>query len=254
MKQIGLALSGGGARGFAHLGVLKVIDELNIKISAISGTSAGALFGSMYAAGYKPDDILKIGKSVKLFNFPNILFGKSGFFNTQGFEETILRYIPDNSFEKLKIPFTAVATDIVNNKTVYLNSGELAKSVAASACIPLVFEPIHLNNTYLLDGGILNQLPIEPLLENDNHIIGIHVNSMSNKIEDLHMKDMLDRSFHCALGQSVYSKTHACDVFIEPPDMSRFGMFDFNKADDIFEYAYQYASSIRAELEGVKFI
>lgn len=254
MKSYNLVLSGGGARGVAHLGIIQYLEEINFKISGISGTSAGALYGAFYAAGYKPKQILKIAKEAKLFNLPNLLFGKSGLFNMDAFEEVILDHIPHNSFEKLNIPLTVATTDIINNKTIYFSSGTLSKPLLASSCIPLVFEPINYVDTFLLDGGILNNFPVEPFSDKNLPIIGIHVNSVSSKIEHLHMKDMLDRSFHCALSQSVYSKIKKCELFIEPPDMSQFGMFDFNKDDEIFEYAYQYAKSIHNEIQAIQFI
>lgn len=254
MKSYNLVLSGGGARGVAHLGVIQYLEEVNFKITGISGTSAGALYGAFYAAGYKPKEILKIAKEAKLFNIPNLVFGKSGLFNMDGFEDTILKHIPHNSFEKLNIPLTVASTDIINNKTIYFSSGSLSKPLLASSCIPLVFEPINYADTFLLDGGILNNFPVEPFLNNNHRIIGIHVNSVSNKIEHLHMKDMLDRSFHCALSQSVYNKIKQCELFIEPPDMSQFGIFDFDKADEIFDYAYQYAHSLHDDIVALNYI
>lgn len=240
MKKIGLTLSGGGARGLGHIGVIKALEEFGIQPTIISGTSAGALIGAFYAAGYSSDTIIKISKKTDFFSIKHILFGKAGVLNMRAFETLIEEHIPGNDFGSLKKTLYVTATDIVNGKTVYFSTGTLSKAVTASACIPMVYEPIKHNNTYFLDGGLMDNFPVGIIRDKCDFLIGVFVNTMSNKIEHLHMKDMLDRSFHLALGGSVHEKAKICDLFIAPPEMSRFGMFDMDKVDEIITYSYQY--------------
>ena len=252
MKSIGLVLSGGCARGLAHLGVLKALEECGIKPTIISGTSAGALIGALYAAGKTPDEILTIASKANLFSFSALQFGKSGVFSMKTIEETLLKHIPTNTFESLSIPLHVTATDIINGKQMHYNTGTLSKPLLGSACVPLVFQPIEFEGNLLLDGGILDNFPVEQLLGKCDHIIGVHVNSISKKTEHIQMKDMLDRSFHYALSHSVYSKVHLCNVFIDPPEMSRFSMFDMSKASEIMMFAYQYTLGFKEEIINLK--
>ncbi|HRH65149.1 MAG TPA: patatin-like phospholipase family protein [Bacteroidia bacterium] len=247
-KKIGLVLSGGGARGIGHLGILKALEECGIRPSLISGTSAGALMGAMYAAGHSPFDILQFTKSTKLFSLSNLEFGEAGIFNMKSLEDALLKYIPENTFESLKIPLYVAATDIVKGETVYFSSGRLSDTLLASACIPFVYKPILYSNLLLLDGGILNNCPVEPLEGKCDTLIGVHMNSLSKKMEHLNLKDIVDRSFHFALSHSVYSKVEKFHLFLDPPDMSRFGMFDMAAADEIFSFTYAYAMQRQDEI------
>jgi NTE family protein len=248
MLKIGLVLSGGGARGVAHLGMLKALDELGVKVSAISGTSAGAIVGAFYSAGYKPEEILNIAKTQKFFGFSNLLFGKAGLFNMEAFESVCQTYFTHNKIEQLNIPMTITATDIVKGEIRYFSKGDLSKALMASSCVPLVFEPVKYENTLMMDGGILNNFPIEPLLSICDKIIGVNVNSISQNFEQIHMKDMLDRSFHIAMKGAIQEKIKSCDVLIEPEDMSRFGMFDLSKLDEIYHEGYNCAKRLSNEI------
>jgi NTE family protein len=249
MLKIGLVLSGGGARGVAHLGVLKALDEIGLKVSAISGTSSGAIVGAFYSAGYKPDEILNIAKTQKFFGFSNLLFGKAGLFNMGAFESVYETYFVHNRIEDLGIPMTITATDIVKGEMHYFSKGDLSKALMASSCVPLVFEPVQVENTIMMDGGILNNFPVEPLLSTCDKIIGVNVNAISQNFNQIHMKDMLDRSFHIAMKGAMQEKIKYCNVFIEPENMSRFGMFDLSKLDEIYTEGYYCAKKLSNEIQ-----
>ncbi len=248
MSNVGLVLSGGGARGIGHLGCLQALSDMSVSISRISGSSAGAILGAFYAQGYQPREILKMAKETTLFGFSNFLIGKAGLFDIKSLGNLFNKYIPHNAIEQLKIPTTIVATDIVKGEVRYFNEGNLSMALMASSCVPLVFQPVSFENTFYLDGGILNNFPIEPLQNKCDVIIGVHVNALSKKVEQIHMKDMLDRSFHFALNKDVIEKSKLCDVFIEPPDMSRFGMFDMGNAQELFDVVYKYTMSKEVEI------
>lgn len=247
--KIGLVLSGGGARGIAHLGILKALEEFGIKPSIISGTSAGAIAGAFYAGGYPLQEIKTIVEKSDVFNFSNVLIKKQGLFNMKGFEKMYQSYFPNNSFSDLQIPLYVTATDILKGEMVYFSSGNLSQALMASSCIPVVFQPVHFNNTYYIDGGVLNNFPVEPLIDKCDIIIGSHVNSIKKEINEIHMKDIVDRSFHLAMSNSVRNKISACHLFIEPPDMSQFSIFDIKKSDELFEYGYKYALSLEKEIK-----
>jgi NTE family protein len=249
MYKIGLVLSGGGIRGVAHLGVIKALNEMGIQVDAVSGTSAGAIVGAFHCSGFNTDEILQIVKEKKFFGFSNFLFGKAGFFDMITFKDLYLTYFEDNKIENLSKPLFITATDIVKGELRYFDKGDLDVALMASSCVPMVFQPIEHDGTIFLDGGILNNFPIEPLLNTCDKIIGVHVNSLSKDLNQIHMKDMLDRSFHFTISSQVKHKMKDCSVFIEPPNMSRFGMFDMGKIDEIYSYGYEYALSIAEEIQ-----
>jgi NTE family protein len=249
MKKIGIVFSGGGIRGMAHLGVLKALETYAIPFHMMSGTSAGAMVAAFYSAGYKADEIKNIVKTNSFFSVKHLLFGKAGLFDMGLFDTAFKKYFPHNTIEQLPTPIHIAATDIINGKTVYFDKGDLSLALQASSCVPLVFQPIKYMDKVLVDGAVTNNLPIEPLVNQCDKIIGVHVNAMSKKVSEVHMKDMLDRSFHLALSQNVYHKSSQCDLFIDPPNMSKYGMFDMEKTDEIFEYAYQYTLTQNKEIE-----
>ncbi len=249
--KLGLVLSGGGARGVAHLGVMKALEEFGIKPSILSGTSAGAIAAAFYAKGYSIAEILSIIKKGHFFSFSNILFKKQGCFSMKGFESIYATYFPTNSFSELNIPIHVAATDILKGEIVYFSSGDLSKSLMASSCVPVVFQPIQYNNTYYVDGGVLDNFPIEPLLDQCEQIIGISVNSIKTELTEIHMNNILDRSFHLSLSSSVKDKKGKCDLFIEPPDMSQFGLFDIKRIDQIYQYGYEYGLSLEKEIKAL---
>lgn len=245
--KIGYVLSGGGARGVAHLGIFKALEEFGIKPSIISGTSAGGIIGAFYSAGFKPEKIISILKESKVFNRHHLKIGRPGIFDMLAFESVYKKYFKEDSFESLPIPLFVAATDIIEGEIRYFSSGILSRAIMASSCIPVVFEPVEYQGMTLVDGGVLNNFPVEPLLNNCDKIIGIHVNAINKENVSIHMTNVLDRSFHFALSNSVYSKVKNCDLFFDPPRMSRFSMFDMKNADEIFSFSYEYAKKVLKE-------
>ena len=249
MKTIGIALSGGGARGVAHLGVLKALRELGVKPDVLSGSSAGAMVAAFYAAGLPDEKIIDITTQSRFFSIFHLHIGKSGLFDMGVFESIYLEHFPENSFEALSIPIHIAATDIVKGESKYFSTGSLAKAIMASSCVPTVFEPVEYDGMMLLDGGILNNLPIEPLVGKCDKIIGVYVNSMSTEADSLSMKNLPDRTFHLAISEREQSKKSNCQLFIEPTNMGRFGMFETNHAQDIYDYAYEYTMGMKQEID-----
>lgn len=243
MNKIGVVLSGGGARGFAHLGFLKVLDELGLKPFAISGVSSGAIFGALYSYGKTPDEILEIAKRNSYFGISNFLWRKEGLFSMEMIRKILAETIPENSFESLKIPLYINATDLLHNKTIYFSSGELINPIIASASFPVLFEPVPIENSKFVDGGLLDNFPIEPLIDLCDKIIGSHVNRLE-KISDINIRFskamMIERCFHLAIANSVYSKVNRCDIFIEP-HLNSFGLLRMSNMEEIFEIGYQAA-------------
>lgn len=171
-NTISLVLGSGGARGLAHIGVIKWLEEHDHQIVSISGSSIGALIGGVYAIG-KLDEYehwvraISATDIVKLLDFS---FSRDGFVRGERIIETLKELIGDSRIEDLPIPFTAVASDVVREREVWLNSGSLFDAIRASISLPLFFEPAQINGDKLLDGGILNPVPIAPTFNDDSDI------------------------------------------------------------------------------------
>jgi len=240
MAKIGLVLSGGGVRGFAHLGVLQALDELGIRPDAISGVSAGAIIGALYAAGHKPEKILAFMKGNSYFGWSNFLFKGDGFFSMKPMADALKKQIPQDSFESLRIKLFVTATDFTKNKEVIFSEGKLFGAVISSASVPVIFEPVKYGDSLLIDGGVLNNFPVEPLQNKCDKLIGCYVNKI-DEIKTPALKigktSILERCFNMASAVSAYSKKGLCDVFIEP-SLNQFGMFDNDQADAIYKIGY----------------
>lgn len=238
--KIGLALSGGGARGFAHLGIIKALEELGIAISEISGTSAGAIAGAFYCYGHKPDHILDIITSTGFLKSVRPAWSWTGLLSMDGFKELMHRYIQEDSFENLKIPMTVAATEIRLGKVTYFNSGELISRVIASSTIPALFNPMILDGHVYVDGGIMDNLPVRPLVGKCDFIIGSHSNPVEQRFDIKNVKEVTERSLLIAINvNSSFSKSQ-CNIVIEPPELGKFHTFDLSRGREIFDIGYQY--------------
>jgi NTE family protein len=249
--KIGLALSGGGARGMAHLGVLKALLELGIKPDIIAGCSSGAIVASMYAIGHSPDEILRFLKTKRFLTYFRPAF-KTGLIKMGSLEKMYLGYFPENTFESLHLPVIVNATDLNRGRSVYFSRGELIRPILASCCIPVMFAPIEIDGNHYVDGGILNNLPVEPLLGTCDFIIGVHTNPYNELSPLVSMKAVMERSLLLAIHLNVKERIQHCDVFIEPPELHRFNTMDIDKAQQIFDTGYEYTLSLQDKLQFAK--
>lgn len=159
---VGLVLSGGGARGFAHVGVLRVLEEAGAKFDVVAGTSMGAIVGALYANGLSPDDIQELTAATTWRDVVDLSL-KTGLMKGERLHELLSEHLPV-SFEELKLPLAVITTDIESGEEVVHTEGDLITAVRASAAFPGAFEPIHLEGRTLSDGGIVNNLPVNAAL------------------------------------------------------------------------------------------
>lgn len=247
--KTGLVLSGGGARAFMHLGVIQALEEYNIPIDYISGTSAGAVAGALYSQGYSPGECLDILSKSELFRSVRFAFGGKGLLRISRIEGLLSKYFPVNDFSALKIPLVVTATDVLAGETVVFDSGEVIKPVLASCGLPGLFEPYVYAERELVDGGVLNNMPVEHLKEKADFIIGAHCNPFQLSRPLKNSFEVAYRSLLLAVHHQNISRLKQCDLLIEPPDMCNFNIFDFSKASEIFETGYRFACSVLPSLE-----
>lgn len=215
--KIGLALGGGGARGFTHLGALKAFEEYGIKFDAVAGTSVGSLVGALYCAGYTFEQMYRIAKEVEVKDIrtSKVFFMPS---KTDGLEKIIVDELGDINIEDLKIPFCAVAVDLKTTDEVHLQKGNLAKAVAGSCCVPGVFQPVEFEDKLLCDGGLKNTVPANVLkLMGCDYVVSIDINkSRGYGTDSTKLVDVLACSIRILMKSNVIKGYLYSDVILKP--------------------------------------
>ena len=237
-KKIGLALSGGGVRAFAHLGVMQALTDHGIQFSHISGTSAGSIAAAFFAEGYAPKEIFQMLKDAKLFKLLRPAFGSTGLVSIMNARHLIEKFIPHNSFSGLKTRVTIASVDLGEGRLVYFTDGELSMAVLASCCLPGIFRPIIIDDHMYVDGGILNNFPVEPLVGNCDFIIGSTCNHLPVVTEIKSFGNLVDRAAMIAINASLNNHKILCDVVIEPQGLGGYGVFETDAADEIYRIGY----------------
>lgn len=245
-SNIGLVLSGGGIRGMAHIGLIKALEEHQIKVTHISGSSIGALVGALYANGNSTDEMLTFFKETPLFQYNFFSFNKPGFIDTERYFKIFKSYFPDNRFEALKMKLFVVATDLLVGKEVMFNEGTLIHPLLASAALTPVFSPVEMGDSFYADGGIVNNFPKEYLDPHCKTIIGSNV-SIAGRLEKKDLKNAIQlgvRVTSLAIYASAFKKLKKCTWFIEPKALETIGVFDKKNIEKAFQIGYEEASKM----------
>jgi len=242
-KNIGLVLSGGGFKGVAHAGAIKAIEEEGLIPTVVSGTSAGAIIASLYAAGYSIEDMKGFFSKTHLFKLTRFTRKKAGFLDSEKFYDDLIGYFPENSFEHMEKKLFVTATNLVEGTVKVFSTGELIKPILASAAFPGVFSPVKIKGQLYADGGILDNFPIEPLHKHCDMIIGIDVSPIKKpKISDFkHSYNVMQRAYYLRAMPNSESKFEHCDLVIQPKELSHHGIFSSGNLDKIFDLGYQEA-------------
>ena len=237
--KFGIALSGGGARGIAHIGVLDALEKYGIRPQIISGTSMGAIVGVFYAAGYSPQKILEIVASRKFHKLINWHMPFSGLVDMDKVLEIMTEMIDSDDFSALKMPFYCAVTNLNSGMMEVKSEGKLFQWVLASASIPVVFEPQIINGETYVDGGLLNNLPAEAIRDQCQILIGVHVNHNGPEKDMKGLMTIAERCFRLGIAQNVEHSKEICDFMIEPPSTRDFSTFNFNKAEEIYQVGFE---------------
>ena len=238
--NVGLVLSGGGFRGVAHIGVIKALEEAEIFPTHISGTSAGAIVGALYAYGYNWEEILKFYESIQILDIKKYALGKPGFIDAEKFYSKFNGYLKEDNFSALKKKLTVTATDLLNGNLKVFKEGELIKPILASAAFPGVFAPLKIKDSYYIDGGALNNFPVEALASSCDIIIGSYVNGFDvAAIDDFkYAYNVVERAFKLKSVKEDYAKFDSCDLVISPRELSKYGTFSTKHLNEIFKIGY----------------
>lgn len=242
--RIGLALSGGGARGFAHVGVLRAFEERGIVPDVIAGTSAGSIVAALYADGYAPEHIIKLFGELNVRELVDVTLPRNSLLKFDKFVHFLENKFHAKRIEDLKIPTLITVTDFDHGKSVAFDSGDLAIRVAASCAIPIVFAPVEIEGIHYVDGGVLCNLPATHLRDICDVVIGVNVSPLHHEQYEQNLLSIADRAYNFLSCGNVFPDIAKCDVLIECENISDYRVFDLNEQLEIEQLGYQQACKI----------
>lgn len=236
--RIGVALSGGGARGFAHAGALKALDEAGIKPDVIAGVSAGSVISVMYAAGMKPDEMIQSFNGIKFSSLARIN-GRGSLFEINRFGKFISDHVkPYKNLEELPIPTYIGVTDFDEGLPAEFHEGDISRVVTASCSIPIVFNPIKIDGTRYVDGGVLHNLPAWILRDKCEYLIGINCSPLLTDKAGSSMMDIAIRTFHLMAKANQAEDMALCDIAVELRDIAHYNIFNLKDIRKVFISGY----------------
>ena len=270
MKKVGIALGGGGAKGLSHILMLEVIDEFGIKPHRIAGTSIGAIAGVLYASGLSGkaikenieqmsitesdslSDIFTKKDVFKWLKFIDISWKDGGLLKADTFLDNLMERVKVKDFEQLSIPLSVVAADFWKRDQIVFHNGDIRSAVHASMAIPGIFDPVVNGKQVFVDGGVVNPVPYDLLLDDCDLTIAIDVMGNRTESADLipSLSESIFNSFQIMQKSILRQKVAACppDIYIAP-DIVDIQMLEFYKAEEIFKQAQSAADELRKALE-----
>lgn len=239
-QKIGLALGGGAVLGAAHIGAIRAIEELGLEIAGIAGTSIGALIGALYACDNDFSSIEEIALDLSWSDISGFSFSKYALFSNRKIHDFLAEAIgKEASFSDGKVPLAIVSTNISTGEKVVLKDGDLAAAVMASTCLPGIYKPIEIDGKLLVDGGIVENVPITPLQEMGfEPIVAIDLNAKHTYEKPGNIFDVLVNSFHFMLATAAKEQTQRADILIKP-NLSSFSLVDSSQTEALIEVGYQ---------------
>ena len=284
-KNVALALSSGGARGLAHIGAIVELEAQGYHISSIAGCSMGALIGGVYATG-KLNEFREWMKTIdrkKMLGLIDFSLSLNHLVKGKRIIEAIMEFVPDVNIEDLPIPYVAVATDLKAGKEILFNKGSLFEAIRASISLPSFYEPVQRDDMILIDGGVINPIPLNRVKRNAGDIlVGIdvsghdykaqweeahrlteiqkHDTSWKNKILDMLIPDNIEFNYYTVLSRTsslmirqnsiLMAKLMNPDILVDI-QMNRYGTFDFDKSEKLIAIGRQKTSQAISKYEGV---
>lgn len=248
--HIGLTLSGGGARGAAHIGLLRALLENGVVPNRIVGVSAGAIVGTLYAAGLSPDEMLRQVLETSILRVIKVGNPLMGLTNLDYLKERVARILPENSFEGLKYPLHIGITNLNTGQQELRCEGPLHDILAASCSIPFIFKPVVMDGQKFVDGGVIRNMPVSPLLNDTDFVIGSNLmpfgllptNDLSTVLS------VVWRTFELSIMANTWPDTSLCDIVIEPSTLNDCNIFNFTKLKEMHDVGYESTRSRMPEI------
>lgn len=237
--KVGLALSGGGARGVAHAGAIKAMLEVGLRPDIIAGVSAGAIVAVMYAAGLTPEQMVSIFASAKFSDFCEFAVPKDGFFHMNGFRKMLADHVPFANLEDLPMPVAICATDFDRGRKVAFESGPLAERVCASCSIPVVFKPVVIDGTRYVDGGVLDNMPAWAIRARCKFLVGVNCSPVGD--EGANRNNIVSialRAYEMMMKNNSMADQSICDMLVTTDDIAGYKVFDLQGLQRVFDSGY----------------
>jgi NTE family protein len=234
---LGLVLSGGGARGISHIGVIEALRSRGLEPDCIAGSSSGAIIGALAAAGHSTQTMLEFFQKASPFRLSVVTVVKPGILDTAKVVASFREYFPDDSFEALTTRLFLTATDITNARLKIFESGPLIPAILASCSMPLVFTPTEVDGRWYVDGGVINNFPIEPVRGRCDVVVG-HYASPLRGVKQTDLSGVLAvslRALEVGMHFTSKQKFHECDVMLSCPQLNEYSLFDTKHHLEIFE-------------------
>ena len=249
--RIGIALSGGGARGIAHIGVIKALLEEGIVPTIVSGTSSGAIIACLYAFGASVDELVKfahVGSGIQILRLGNPL---RGLIKLSLLREKLEAVLPVDDFSCLKYKLAVTAADLQRGKLKVFREGQLIAPVQASCAIPVLFHPVEIDGTQYIDGGLYMNLPSQPIRQECDVLIGSNVMPLVNaEVGQLSsVIAIASRVFDLSVHNTNDASRQICDFLIEPAEVSGFGVYNFTRTDALIEVGYKSTKALIPQLK-----
>lgn len=245
-NSVGVAFSGGGARGFTHIGVLMAMERFGIHPDVIAGVSAGSIAAVMYASGLTPLDIRQCFADANKFgDFREWIVPKNGIFKLTKFGKMLESWLPVKNLEELRIPTVVCATNLESGSQVGWCKGEIVPRVIASCSIPIVFCPVVIKGSHYVDGGVLHNLPAWAIREYCDILYGCNCSPLNKryKYKDSLMEIAL-RSYHLTTKSNLAQDIRLCDYVITPSELHGQKIFDLASLDSSIKLGYEAASRV----------
>lgn len=234
-----MALGGGAALGLAHIGVLRALEEYEVKVSFLSGTSVGGLIAAFYAFGKTPDEMQEVARTLGWLDLTDFTLSKLGLFSNRKIEFLLKKHLKGARFSDANIPFAVVTTDITNGEKVVLKDGLVSEAIMATTCVPGVFVPVEVGGRLLIDGAISENIPVSPLVDlGADYYIAVDLRAEKKPKRPSNVLEVLLHTFHYAIVKNKVVGSVFPDITVAP-DLKKFGLTSLNKCDDLVEAGYK---------------
>lgn len=240
--KLGLALSGGGAKGFAHIGVFKMLEECALSPDVIVGTSVGSLMGALFADGYSASEIKELFTGREFSEFAQLQLPKSGLFDSKRFRYFLKRHLRAKNIEDLETPLIIMATDLDNGESHEFRTGPIVDAITASCSIPIIFSPVVINGIHYVDGGLFHNFPVSIIREECDRVIGVNVSPLVPQKYKQTIFHIAERSYHYMFRANTLEDREMCDVLIEAEEFGLYKTFDIENVELISNIGYAAAA------------
>ncbi|MEP7267297.1 MAG: patatin-like phospholipase family protein [Saprospiraceae bacterium] len=239
--KIGISLSGGGAKGIAHVGVLQALRDHDIEVDLIAATSAGAIVGALYAAGVEANEMMNVIRNTSYFRIFGLGWPNRGLGDMKYLKEILSTMIKSDSFKSLNKPLFISVMNLNTGLVEIKKDGSLFDAVCASSSVPILFKPVVMDGMHYLDGGIGMNMPVRCLIGKCDIIIGVNLVN-HHPISDKYLsswKEIISRVFDLSVYNNVKPELDLCDFVIEPLEMQKYSRFIFSQPEELYKAGYE---------------